>query len=131
MPGYELKIVDEDGAEAPQGEIGNLLVSGESVALSYLHQYARSRQTFQGPWLFTGDKYYVDEDGYYWHAGRSDDMIKAGGIWVSPMEVESVLIGHAAVVECAIVGRADASDLTKPQAFVVLKAAYEGSPWVE
>ncbi len=131
VPGYELKIVDEDGAEAPQGEIGNLLVSGESVALSYLHQYERSRQTFQGPWLFTGDKYYVDEDGYYWHAGRSDDMIKAGGIWVSPMEVESVLIGHAAVVECAIVGRADASDLTKPQAFVVLKAGYEGSPELE
>lgn len=131
VPGYKLKIVNEDGEEVPQGEIGNLLVSGESVALSYLHQYERSRQTFRGPWLFTGDKYYVDEDGYYWHAGRSDDMIKVGGIWVSPTEVESALVGHPAVVECAVVGRKDASDLIKPQAFVVLKAEYEGSPALE
>jgi len=131
VPGYELKIVNENGEEVPQGEVGNLLVSGESVALSYLHQYERSRQTFQGPWLFTGDKYYVDEDGYYWHAGRSDDMIKAGGIWVSPMELESVLIGHPAVVECAVVGRKDSADLVKPQAFVVLKAGYEGSLQLE
>ncbi|MDX1663705.1 MAG: benzoate-CoA ligase family protein [Candidatus Promineifilaceae bacterium] len=131
VPGYRVKIVDEEGRPVEQGEIGNLLVNGESVALSYLHQYERSRQTFRGEWLFTGDKYYVDEDGYYWHAGRSDDMIKAGGIWVSPMEVESTLISHPAVVECAVVGREDRSDLTKPQAFVVLKAGYTPSEELE
>ncbi len=125
--GYKLKLVDEAGEEVPQGEIGNLLVSGETVALSYLHQYARSRQTFQGEWLFTGDKYYVDETGYYWHAGRSDDMLKVGGIWVSPMEVESTLLSHEAVLECAVVGHADQSDLVKPKAFVLLKSGYAPS----
>ena len=125
--GYELKIVDEEGQEVPQGEVGNLLVKGESAALFYLHQYERSQQTFRGEWLFTGDKYYIDEDGYYWHAGRSDDMLKVGGIWVSPVEVESTLISHEAVLECAVVGRVDQSDLVKPQAFVILNEGYEGS----
>lgn len=125
--GYELKIVDDNGSEVPQGEIGNLLVKGESAALFYLHQYERSQQTFLGPWLFTGDKYYIDEDGYYWHAGRSDDMMKVGGIWVSPVEVESTIISHPAVLECAVVEKADQSDLIKPKAFVVLKEGYEGS----
>jgi benzoate-CoA ligase family protein len=119
--GYELRIVDENGSELPRGQIGNLLVKGETAALSYLHQYARSRQTFQGEWLFTGDKYYVDEDGYYWHAGRSDDMLKVGGIWVSPVEVESALLSHPVVLECAVVGKADRSGLIKPEAYVVLK----------
>ena len=117
--GYELKIVDDDGHEVPQGEVGNLLVKGESAALFYLHQYERSHQTFQGKWLFTGDKYYVDEDGYYWHAGRSDDMLKVGGIWVSPVEVESTLIGHPAVLECAVVGKTDQSDRLRPQPFLI------------
>jgi benzoate-CoA ligase family protein len=119
--GYELKIVNENGTGVPRGQIGNLLVKGETAALSYLHQYARSRQTFQGEWLFTGDKYYVDEDGYYWHAGRSDDMLKVGGIWVSPVEVESALLSHPSVLECAVVGQADRAGLIKPEAFVVLK----------
>lgn len=125
--GYELMIADEHGAPVPQGDIGNLLVKGETAASFYLHQYEKSQQTFRGEWLFTGDKYYVDEDGYYWHAGRSDDMIKAGGIWVSPMEVESTLLGHTAVLECAVVGKTDASNLFKPKAFVVLKQAYAPS----
>jgi benzoate-CoA ligase family protein len=125
--GYELKIVDAEGNEVPWGEIGNLLVKGETAALFYLHQYERSQQTFQGEWLFTGDKYYIDEDGYYWHAGRSDDMLKVGGIWVSPVEVESTLISHAAVLECAIVGQADKDDLVKPKAFVILNEGYTGS----
>ncbi len=125
--GYELKIVDDDGNEVPQGEVGNLLVNGETAALFYLHQYERSRQTFLGEWIFTGDKYYVDEDGYYWHAGRSDDMLKVGGIWVSPVEVESTLISHPAILECAVVGRADQSDLVKPEAYVVLNEGYAGS----
>ena len=119
--------MDEAGDEVPQGEIGNLLVKGETAALSYLHQYEKSQQTFLGEWLFTGDKYYIDEDGFYWHAGRSDDMLKVGGIWVSPVEVESALISHAAVLECAVVGRTDQSNLVKPHAFMVLNEGYSGS----
>ncbi len=87
--GYEVQILDEMDNDVPQGEIGTLLVKGESATLFYLHQYEKSQQTFRGEWMFTGDKYYIDEDGYYWHAGRSDDMLKVGGIWVSPVEVES------------------------------------------
>lgn len=122
--GYDLRIADEEGKPVPAGEIGNLLVKGETAASFYLHQYEKSQQTFRGEWLFTGDKYYVDEAGYYWHAGRSDDMIKAGGIWVSPMEVESTLVSHEAVMECAVVGKADQSNLFKPKAYVVLKPNY-------
>ncbi len=125
--GYELKIVDDAGDEVLQGEIGNLLVKGESTALSYLHQYERSQKTFLGQWVFTGDKYYIDPDGFYWHAGRSDDMMKVGGIWVSPVEVESTLISHPAVLECAVVEKADQSDLIKPKAYVVLNEGFTGS----
>ncbi len=127
FPGYEVKIVDRDGNPVAPGEIGDLLVKGETAALFYLHQYSKSQQTFRGEWLFTGDKYVVDEAGYYWHAGRSDDMMKVGGIWVSPVEVESALISHPAVLECAIVERADAANLLKPKAFVVLRSSYEAS----
>ncbi len=127
VPGYQLRIVDDDFNDLPPGEIGNLLVKGETVALSYLHQYARSRQTFLGEWLFTGDKYYVDEDGYYHHAGRSDDMLKVGGIWVSPMEVEATLTSHPAVLQCAVVGQTDQAGLVKPKAFVLLKEGYQPS----
>jgi benzoate-CoA ligase family protein len=125
--GYELKIVDDDGNEVAQGDVGNLLVKGETATLFYLHQYEKSQQTFRGEWLFTGDKYYIDDDGYYWHAGRSDDMLKVGGIWVSPVEVESTLISHPAVLECAVVGKTDQSDLVKPQAFVILNEKYTAS----
>ncbi len=125
--GYDLKIVDGSGDEVPPGEVGNLLVKGETSALFYLHQYERSQQTFLGQWLFTGDKYYVDEDGFYWHAGRSDDMMKVGGIWVSPVEVESTLISHPAVLECAVVAQEDQSNLIKPKAFVILNQTHTGS----
>lgn len=124
VPGFEVKVVDENFNAVPQGEVGNLLVKGESTALFYLHQAEKSRKTFMGDWLFTGDKYYVDKEGYYWHAGRSDDMLKVGGIWVSPVEVESTIISHPAVLECAVVGHADASNLIKPKAFVVLKEGH-------
>ena len=124
VPGYDVRIVDEQGAAVSPGEVGNLLVRGESIALGYLHQSEKSRRTFQGEWLFTGDKYHVDGDGYYWHAGRSDDMLKVGGIWVSPVEVESTLVSHAAVLECAVVGQMDASKLIKPKAIVVLKDGF-------
>jgi len=125
--GYEIRLVDENFNDVPQGEIGNLLLKSETASLSYLHQYERSRRTFMGEWLFTGDKYMVDENGYYWHAGRSDDMLKVGGIWVSPVEVESTLISHPAVLECAVVPQKDASDLVKPKAYVILAEGYEPS----
>lgn len=124
VPGYEVKIIDEDGHPVKQGEVGNLLVKSETTALFYLHQSEKSRKTFLGEWLFTGDKYYVDEDGYYWHAGRSDDMLKVGGIWVSPVEVESTIVSHPAVLECAVIGHPDTSNLIKPKAYVVLKEGH-------
>jgi benzoate-CoA ligase family protein len=127
VPGYEVKIVDENDQSVPPGEMGNLLVKSETTSLFYLHQSEKSRKTFRGEWLFTGDKYFVDSDGYYWHAGRSDDMLKVGGIWVSPVEVESAVISHPAVLECAVVGQADASNLIKPKAFVVLKEGHLAS----
>lgn len=127
MDGYELRLVDDDGEAVPAGEVGNLWVKGETAALFYLHRAEQSRQTFRGEWLVTGDKYRCDEQGYYWHAGRSDDMLKVGGIWVSPVEVESALISHPAVLECAVVGREDDAGLVKPAAFVHLNAGVESS----
>ena len=127
VPGYELKIVDDDGQEVPCGEIGTLLVKGHSAAQHYWRNMGKTRLTMKGEWLNTGDKYYVDEEGYFWCAGRSDDMIKVGGIWVSPVEVEGCLLQHPAVLECAVVGHPDAKGLIKPKAFVVLKNGYTGS----
>lgn len=127
VPGFDVRLVDELGAPVPAGEIGNLLVRGPTTALGYLHQYDKSRQTFRGEWLATGDKYRVDEDGYYWHCGRSDDMLKVGGIWVAPMEVESTLMRHKAVLECAVVGVGDQADLIKPKAYVALRPGHEPS----
>ncbi len=123
--GYELRLVDDDGTDVPAGDVGNLWVKSETASLSYLHCFDRSRATFRGEWLVTGDKYRIDEDGYYWHAGRSDDMLKVGGIWVSPVEVESTLIAHDAVLECAVVGERDQANLVKPTAFVVLTEGQE------
>lgn len=131
VPGFETRIIDEEGNDVPQGEIGNLILKGDSIALSYLHQYERSKKTFRGEWLFTGDKYYADEDGYYYHAGRSDDMLKVGGVWASPMEIESTLLSHEAVLECAVVGHSDSSDLVKPKAFVILNESFHPSKELE
>jgi 4-hydroxybenzoate-CoA ligase/benzoate-CoA ligase len=125
--GYELKLVDDHGEEVPEGEIGNLWVKGETAALCYLHQYDKSRETYVGEWLVTGDKYYLDEDGYYWHGGRSDDMLKVGGIWVSPVEVESTLLCHDACLEVAVVGEEDKDALVKPLAYVKLNENYHAS----
>jgi benzoate-CoA ligase family protein len=122
--GYDIRLVDDGGNDVPQGTVGHLLVRGESVALSYLHQYEKSRETFRGEWLFTGDRYYVDEGGFYWHAGRGDDMLKVGGLWVSPVEIENTLSGHEAVFECAVIGQRDKAGLVKPKAFVSLNEGY-------
>ncbi len=124
VAGYEIRIVDDDGRPAPSGEVGNLQVKGETAALAYLHQYERSRRTFLGEWLATGDRFYEDADGYFWYVGRSDDMLKVGGIWVSPVEIENALTGHEAVRESAVIGHPDRSGLIKPKAFVALQAGY-------
>jgi benzoate-CoA ligase family protein len=125
--GYEIRIVDDDSRPVPVGETGQLIVKGETAALSYVHQYEKSRRTFLGEWLATGDRFRADADGYYWYVGRSDDMLKVGGIWVSPLEIESALTSHEAVLECAVVGRPDRSDLIKPKAFVVLRPGHVAS----
>ena len=121
VPGYELRIVDAEGHDVPNGEPGELIVRGPSAAEGYWNQRAKSRLTFRGEWTHTGDTYTRDGGGYYRYCGRSDDMLKVGGIWVSPFEVEEALIGHQAVLEAAVVGHPDAEGLIKPKAFVVLQ----------
>jgi 4-hydroxybenzoate-CoA ligase/benzoate-CoA ligase len=121
VAGYELSIVDERDREVRPGELGELKVSGPSSAAAYWNNREKSLATFRGRWTFTGDKYRQDEDGYFVYCGRSDDMIKAGGIWVSPAEVESALMSHERVLEAAVVGAEDGEGLVKPKAFVVLK----------
>jgi benzoate-CoA ligase family protein len=121
VPGYALKLIGEDGEPARVGEEGSLWVSGPSSAASYWNNRDKSLDTFHGPWTRTGDRYSCDAEGYFTYGGRSDDMLKVGGIWVSPFEVESALAAHDAVLEAAVVGHADRDGLTKPKAFVVLK----------
>lgn len=104
VPGYELRILDEDGLPVAAGETGNLFVKGASAAPFYWRQCEKSRRTMQGEWMATGDRYRVDEDGFYWYEGRADDMLKVGGEWVSPIEIENVLAEHAVVNEAAVVG---------------------------
>ncbi len=120
VPGYLCRLTDDAGADVAPGEIGDLLVSGPSSSPYYWNNREKSIATFEGAWTRTGDKYMCDEDGYFVYAGRSDDMLKVGGIWVSPFEVESALMSHKDVLEAAVVGHADEADLIKPKAFVVL-----------
>ena len=127
VPAYEAKVVDDEGKELPPGEIGNLMLKGDSVAAGYWNKHEQNKRTFQGEWLLTGDKYSVDADGYFWFAGRANDMLKVGGIWVSPAEVEAALIAHPAVLETAVVGHPDEHGLIKPKAFVVLKPGHDGT----
>jgi len=104
VPGYELRILDDDGRAVAVGETGNLLVKGASAAPFYWHQREKSRRTMQGEWMATGDRYRVDEEGFFWYEGRADDLLKVGGEWVSPIEMENALLEHAAVNEAAVVG---------------------------
>src|SRR5438309_1437143 len=131
VPGYDARIVDDQGRDLPAGEIGNLLVSGDSACACYWNQHERTKHTIQGEWVRTGDKYTRDADGYFWYAGRGDDMIKAGGMWVSPAEVEGALVEHPAVVEAGVVGAAGEDELVKPVAFVVLARGHAPSPALE
>ena len=121
VPGYQLKLTDEQGNPVKPGELGELQIKGPTAASLYWNNRAKSRSTFVGEWTKSGDKYSQDADGYYVYGGRTDDMLKVSGIWVSPAEVEAALVGHAAVLEAAVVGQEDEQKLVKPKAFVVLK----------
>jgi acyl-coenzyme A synthetase/AMP-(fatty) acid ligase len=121
VPGYDLRIVAEDGGDVPVGTPGTLLVRGDSAATGYWSRYAASRQVFQGDWLRTGDTYVQDADGFYACLGRTGDMLKASGMWVSPAEVEQRLLAHAAVAQAVVVAGRDADGLEKPVAYVVLR----------
>jgi len=121
VPGYDAKLVDDDGKELGAGEIGELVVRGPSAAEGYWNQRSRSRRTFAGEWTYTGDKYLRDAEGYFQYCGRTDDMFKTSGIWVSPFEVEAALVSHEAVLEAAVIGAAGEDKLVKPKAYVILK----------
>jgi benzoate-CoA ligase len=127
VPGYELRIVGDDGRECGTGEIGELQISGPSAALMYWNSRAKTKSTFAGEWTRSGDKYMRDADGYYTYGGRSDDMLKVGGIYVSPFEVEACLMTHGAVLEAAVIGVKDTDELVKPKAYVVLKSGQSAS----
>ena len=120
VPGYELKILDEGGRALPAGEAGDLYVKGDSALALYWAQHEKTKRSILGEWFFTGDRYRMDEDGFYWHEGRSDDMIKVSGLWVSPVEIESALMENAAVAESAVVG-IDVDGFMKIKAFVITK----------
>src|SRR5436190_5537430 len=127
VPGYELRIIDETGRDVPVGEIGELVVRGATAGEGYWNQRTASRRTFVGEWTYTGDKYLRDPDGYYHCCGRTDDMFKVSGMWVSPFEVEAALASHEAVLEAAVIGKQDADGLVKPKAFIVLRNGYAAS----
>src|SRR5207253_2080147 len=109
------------GRPVTPGEIGNLRVKGDSTMAYYWNKHEKTKEALYGPWIQTGDKYWQDADGYFWYAGRADDMLKVGGIWVSPVEVENTLVRHPAVPEAAVVGHEDGEGLVKPKAFVWLR----------
>jgi benzoate-CoA ligase family protein len=127
IPGCEARIVDDNNHAVGQGQPGNLLIKADSTCAFYWDQHEKTKDTIEGHWIRTGDKYYQDAEGYFWYAGRSDDMLKCSGVWVSPIEIESVLVEHAAVQEAAVVGKKDGDELVKPIACVVLRNGVTGS----
>ncbi len=126
VPGYEARVLDDGGQPVRRGEVGHLYIKGDSICAGYWNQHEKTKATISGQWIRTGDTYFEDEDGYFWHGGRSDDMLKVGGLWVSPTEVEHVLIQHEAVQECAVVACEDRNGLVKPYACVVLRSGVDG-----
>ena len=128
IPGFEARIVDDNELPVAGGEIGNLIVKADSTCAYYWNQHEKTKETLFGHWLRTGDKYYQDEDGFFWYAGRTDDMVKVSGVWVSPIEIERLLSDHTAVQEVAVVFRCDADELAKPAAYIVLRSGYEAGP---
>jgi benzoate-CoA ligase len=131
VPGYEAMIVDAEGREVAAGEMGTLRIKGDSAALCYWGAHEKSKATFAGDWCTTGDQFRRDERGYYWYCGRTDEMLKVSGIYVSPTEIENCLLEHAAVLECAVTGAADEQGLVKPKAFIVLAEGIEASDELE
>ncbi|HEX7786923.1 MAG TPA: benzoate-CoA ligase family protein [Methylomirabilota bacterium] len=127
VPGYEARLVDDVGRPVAPGMVGHLLIKGDSTAAGYWNRHQRTKATMLGEWLYTGDMFYEDTDGYYYFCGRRDDMLKVGGMWVSPNEVEACLGEHPAIAEVAVIGRADADGLTKPHAYCVLRAGVAAS----
>jgi acyl-coenzyme A synthetase/AMP-(fatty) acid ligase len=121
VPGYGIRLLDENGSDVPTGQVGELVVSGGSVFAGYWRRSEVTRRVLRGEWYYTGDKYRQDADGYYWYVGRADDLLRVSGHWVSPAEVEAALISHPAVLEAAVVGKEDGDKLVKPKAFVVLR----------
>lgn len=121
VEGYEARIVDAAGNEVPTGEMGTLKIRGDSAALCYWNAHEKSKETFAGDWCTSGDQFHVDNAGYYWYHGRTDDMLKVGGVFVAPSEIENCLLQHEAVLECAVVGHDSGDGLVKPKAFVVVK----------
>jgi benzoate-CoA ligase family protein len=120
VPGYEGKIVDDEGQEVATGETGALMIKGDSLLKLYWRNPEKTAESIRDGWMYTGDTYYKDQDGFFFCCGRSDDMLKVGGIWCSPVEIENRLVEHSKVLEAAIVGREDDEQLTKPEAFIVL-----------
>jgi benzoate-CoA ligase family protein len=127
IPGFEARLVDDQGRPVAPGMVGQLLIKGDSTSPGYWNRHERTRATMQGEWLRTGDMFYQDTDGYFFFCGRTDDMLKVGGMWVAPAEVEAALGEHPSIAEVAVVGRGDADGLTKPHAFCVLREGTTGS----
>ena len=131
VDGYEARLVDEDQRPVARGEIGNLLIKGDSTCACYWNKHQKTKDTIEGAWIRTGDKYHQDADGYFWFAGRADDMLKVGGIWVSPFEVENALLEYPDVLECGVASRTDHDGLVKPFAFVVVRDGIVPGPNLE
>ena len=127
VEGYKAEIVNAEGDEVPVGEMGTLRIKGDSAALCYWNAHEKSKETFAGDWCTTGDQFHVDEAGYYWYHGRTDDMLKVGGVYVAPSEIENCLLQHQAVLECAVVGYDAGHGLMKPKAFIVLRESFEAN----
>jgi benzoate-CoA ligase len=127
IPGFDARIVDENNQPVPPGEMGNLIIQTDAACERYWNQHEKTKETINGAWLRTGDRYYQDRDEYFWYAGRTDDMLKVSGTWVSPVEIENHLLEHPEVQEAAVVGRKDEEGLVKTIAFVVLRAGKPGS----
>jgi benzoate-CoA ligase len=131
VPGYDARIVDETFNDVADGDMGTLLIKGDSIAACYWNKHEKTKKTMLGDWINTDDKFFRDKDGYFFYVGRSNDMLKVGGIWVSPIEVEACLMEHKAVKECAVVGWPDEENLIKPKAFVVLHSGVSPTQLLE
>jgi acyl-coenzyme A synthetase/AMP-(fatty) acid ligase len=127
VPGYRAKVADPNGQPVPPGEVGELWAAGDSAAVMYWDDHEKTKRTFHGDWVRTGDLVQQDADGYFWYQGRADDLLKVGGIWVAPVEIEACLLGHPAVADCAVIGY-DEGGLTLLRAYVVVKNRQGSGP---